>query len=366
MQKTVSGSENNSTRCRFWIAALAMGLTLTCHLANSTRCRYWIASLAMAFGLTSHVSAANESLKVNNGPEKSDRTALIDITIETSRSQPTAGDGLGVSGDIKNVSDSVIHIEGKEIDLVLPPELEGPGKPSLGTWALLPTEFGPANDPWKTGIDLSPGDSYKVFWTQGVKYSVDQDHQSYIKKIFDVIAAEMTFIFFPPGDYKIAVVCKYQPVVDSKPGPYRTIAQTAIIHVAAPQFVILFGAAIGGLLAYFILPQARARLVKQAAVANDTWYSRFAKRAVKELAGIAGALLLSAMITILLSRISETQFLIKVTITDVWGAIAIGFIANYFGAKALDKILHGFSGDRGGKESDARAHKSREEAASSR
>jgi hypothetical protein len=49
----------------------------------------------MAFGLTCHVDAASENPKVNNLPERSDRSALVDINIETSRSQPTAGDGLG-------------------------------------------------------------------------------------------------------------------------------------------------------------------------------------------------------------------------------------------------------------------------------
>src|ERR1017187_48380 len=103
---------------------------------NSARCRFWIASLTMVFALTCHVAAANENLKTDKVPEKSDRTALIDITIETSRSQPMAGDGLGVSADIKNVSDSVIHIEGEEINLVLPPELQGPGISSFGAYAM--------------------------------------------------------------------------------------------------------------------------------------------------------------------------------------------------------------------------------------
>src|SRR5207253_7905007 len=100
--------------------------------------------------------------------------------------------------------------------------------------------------------------------------------------------------------------------------------------------------AIGGLLAYFLLPQARQKLVQPSS--GESPLGRIVNRIVKEVAGIAGAVLLSTMITILLSRISETQFLIKVTITDIWGAIAIGFIANYVGAKALDKILSGFSG----------------------
>jgi hypothetical protein len=49
--------------------------------------------------------------------------------------------------------------------------------------------------------------------------------------------------------------------------------------------------------------------------------------------------LLSAIVAILLSRISETQFLIRVTIADFWGAVAIGFITVYFGSKALEQIL---------------------------
>ncbi len=59
----------------------------------------------------------------------------------------------------------------------------------------------------------------------------------------------------------------------------------------------------------------------------------------KEIAGIFGAILLSAIVTILLSRISETQLLIKVSIADFWGAIAIGFVANYLGARGLEKLL---------------------------
>jgi len=299
----------------------------------------------MAFALTCHVAAATENPKSDKVmAEKSDRTALVDIAIETSRPQPAAGDGLGVSADIRNVSDSVIHIEGKEIDLVVPPELEGPGKHSTGWYAMLPTEtYG--NDPWQAGVDLNPGDSYKVFWTHGIttRYTAEEvDKQTYYRRLYNVVASELTFLFFPPGDYKIAVVCKYRPVsdakADSKIGAYRTTTQTAIIHVAAPQFVILFGAALGGLLAYFILPQARARLV-QTPSTGQTKVDRFISRALKEAAGIAGAILLSTMITILLSRISETQFLIKVTVADVWGAIAIGFVANYAGAKALTKLL---------------------------
>jgi len=313
--------------------------------SNSTHCRLWITSLTTTFALACQVVAAVENVKSDKVAEKSDRAALIDITIETSRSQPTAGDGLGVTAEIRNVSDSVIHLESKEIDLVIPPELEGPGKAMSRWYAEFPTETYPTTgDIWAAGVDLKPGDSYKVYWTQGIKYTAG-DQEWYIGKIYNVIVSEMNFIFFPPGDYKIAIVCKYRPInsseLDPKTAAYRTTSQAAIIHVAAPQFVILFGAALGGLLAYFLLPQGRKKLV-QTSSEEESLVGRIVTRIIKEVAGIAGAVLLSTMITILLSRISETQFLIKVTITDVWGAIAIGFIANYLGAKALDKILTNF------------------------
>jgi hypothetical protein len=50
-------------------------------------------------------------------------------------------------------------------------------------------------------------------------------------------------------------------------------------------------------------------------------------------------MLLSAIVTILLARVSETQFLIRITVSDFWGAIAVGFIANYIGAKIFERII---------------------------
>ena len=50
-------------------------------------------------------------------------------------------------------------------------------------------------------------------------------------------------------------------------------------------------------------------------------------------------MLLSAIVTILLSRVSESQFLIRISITDFWGAIAIGFISNYLGYEILKKLI---------------------------
>ena len=49
--------------------------------------------------------------------------------------------------------------------------------------------------------------------------------------------------------------------------------------------------------------------------------------------------LLSAIITILLARIAETQFIIKVSVSDLWGAIAVGFLINYGGWTLLERLM---------------------------
>ena len=281
------------------------------------------------------------------------QSSLIDIKVETSRSQPTVGI-LGISARITNISNSTIYLRAKDMDLVLPPELEVSRADVNSRWAFFPTEKLPADDPWEVSIILSPGDSYPVFWRTDPNFGLEPDATSQdviktqsnaasggqrisdtFKIIGDEIASEMRFLFFPPGDYNVTVVAKYRTTSEeSANSTYRTVAATSTIHVVAPPFVILFGAALGGVLAYFIVPGLRKHL-SYSPTKFRGWVARFAKEA----GGISGSALLSAVVTILLSRISESQFLIQVTVTDFWGAIAIGFVANYLGWNVLGKIV---------------------------
>ena len=63
------------------------------------------------------------------------------------------------------------------------------------------------------------------------------------------------------------------------------------------------------------------------------------RKASKVALKLIGSVLISVMITILLSRIEETQFFIKVSVSDFWGSIAIGFLANYGGWPLLKQIV---------------------------
>ena len=148
-----------------------------------------------------------------------------------------------------------------------------------------------------------------------------------------------------PGDYKIFVQVKYWTHLECDQQPrttpgycwdtslagiplccyppplsYRIASQTNIEKVSAPQFAILSGAVVGGIIAFIVVPQT-----------GTGWRQRFWS--------LLGACLLAVIVTILLSRLSETQFLIRVTVSDFWGAIAIGFVANVAGAKVLEIVI---------------------------
>jgi hypothetical protein len=120
-----------------------------------------------------------------------------------------------------------------------------------------------------------------------------------------------------------------------------TVAKTTELQIAAPQSVIILGAIVGGIIAFAVLPRSRRDRTVVTALDGATKTKTIVGRVYPTTYGILGAALLSVIVTILLSRMSEQQFLIKVTINDFWGAIAVGFVANYIGSRVLDRLLPG-------------------------
>jgi hypothetical protein len=54
--------------------------------------------------------------------------------------------------------------------------------------------------------------------------------------------------------------------------------------------------------------------------------------------GALGTALLSLIVTILLSRISSTEFFFQVTVNDLWGAVAVGFFAPLAASGLIGRI----------------------------
>ena len=189
--------------------------------------------------------------------------------------------------------------------MVLPPELLPTVRGPHGWYAFFPTQSD------SQPIPIAPGDSYRVFWNSGYLGSLGSSeslpNQSVLKLLYsmwETMKIQMTYLWFPPADYKIAVVARYSTTSDFSDSTSRTAVQTAVLHVSEPQLVILFGASIGGILAYLVLPQARAKLIKEREEEQKlSPFSRWIKRIAREASGLFAAMLLSTVASILSTRL---------------------------------------------------------------
>lgn len=268
----------------------------------------------------------------------------IDIKVETFRKQIVPGAVLGVMADVSNKSSAPIYLREKEAQFVLPPEA---ARTDIGAYSwdgFFPTEW---SEPEPHVICLKPNETYRIFASPNSERDEEKpEESSTLSDVWRKFRRYFQFIGFTPGEYPITVEVKYWDQRNFDGGDYHVATATKIVEFAAPQRIILLGAVLGGLI-FWVLATVR----EEQNTANGAPPGRLntAKASGKKIAAMVGSILMSVIITILLSRISETQFFIKVTVSDLWGAIAVGFLANYGGWALLDKMV-----PRGGKRGDAK------------
>lgn len=313
----------------------------------------------------------------------------LEIRIDTSRPQPYVGSGLGITAEFKNTSKkAVLYLSSETTTLTAPPELEGPLEQMRGREAYFPTE----NDQLRTQaeakkarsatlISIQPGRTYRAVWVldkkadelydaayraqaaadalaaQRAASAAEPDRPqappdaepawwqfgARIKqsRLWQQVSAEARYLFFVPGEYRMLVQAKVG--VDGPPQleghRYFTVSETATVKMAAPQTVIMLGAMLGGLVSVFLFPQSRPKSVILAY--RHGGFGPALESTFRLLYSVAGACLLSAIVTVMLARLSESQFLVKISVNDFWGAVVVGFIAQYAGVSILDKLVPG-------------------------
>lgn len=282
---------------------------------------------------------------------------LISIEIFTSREEVSAGAGLGISAKATNNSNTDIYLRESDFTVTLPTELESQFKSQTGYTSLFPTEpdyadFWDESQPGQNRVDtdiikLSPGDSYTSFWSP----LESSTFNSPLEYNISLLVTELYHIFFQPGEYTITINTKYWTSPELPDNGYRTTTKLERINVSAPQSIILVGAAIGGICSYALkrLSAPEEKMSPSNTEAKQTEELRKGKSVQKAFYtfssalsvsfDILGAILLSGIVTILLSRIADNTFLISVEVRDFWGAIAIGFVANYIGVSLLKRII---------------------------
>ncbi|MCE2661205.1 MAG: hypothetical protein LW854_23765 [Rubrivivax sp.] len=353
-------------------------------------------ALALAAGSTAALKPAATATEVLT-PATTDTPSpatdvSLEIRIETSRPQPYVGSGIGITAEFKNTSKkSVLYLSSETTTLTAPPELEGPLEQIRGREAFFPTE----NDQYRIQqaarpgsrepmlIAIQPGRAYRAVWVLDKKAdelyeaaaakaaanalaqaaaqasspaqahadntTAAHDERAWwqlgarlrTSRLWQQVSAEARYLFFVPGDYRVLVQAKVgvnePPQLDRH--RYYTVSENAIVKMAAPQTVIMLGAMLGGLVSVFLFPQSRPKSVILAY--RQGGFAPALESTFGLLYSVAGACLLSAIVTVMLARLSESQFLVKISVNDFWGAVVVGFIAQYAGVSILDKLVPG-------------------------
>jgi hypothetical protein len=153
------------------------------------------------------------------------------------------------------------------------------------------------------------------------------------------------YIFFQPNQYALSSAVHYWPtnpevqlIASIKANTPVNLTGSMVAEatlssdVRSSPWVVLFGGCIGGILSYLLLWLAGGR-----GTVGDA--RGLPSRIVGRVAGISSAAILAGVITILLQRVGSTPFLVTVTVNDFWGAIVIGFLAQYVGVRVLDRFV---------------------------
>jgi hypothetical protein len=166
-----------------------------------------------------------------------------------------------------------------------------------------------------------------------------------IKRAFD----------FTPGNYEYFVSGRFAVCDMNALGPLcyyypsRSFGQSATFQVGIDQTLIIIFAVVGGLLAYLVVTVRSADGPIGdffSLVTSDKGLTGMGKALSREglillfmiLRDALGVAILSAAFTIVASRLSDTQFPIKISVLDVWGAMTIGFLSYFVGNKFIDSL----------------------------
>jgi hypothetical protein len=227
--------------------------------------------------------------------------------------------------------------------MTVPPELDAASPHDM--WAFIPgVQVPPNQDYWNTVIVLEPGSVIPAVWSGGnlPGSSAAGMDTTWTAGFCRNLGLDCGKFFrglgFSPGRYTLTIVASYWDTYEgaqTKSVERHTEISQIQETITAPQSVILFGAALGGIIAFVLLTKLQP-------TSTSSWAS------VRWVPGLLSAILLSTIVTILIARLSQSQFIISVTVNDLWGAIAVGFIITATGPSILRKFTEFFAGSRSG------------------
>jgi hypothetical protein len=280
---------------------------------------------------------------------------LVKVTISTSRTEVTNEGGYGIFADLQNLDAVPLTLRAAETMLVVQPELGDDHHRIFAVAGFYPTEekFGNSDKQAVREIVVQPKEHYVAFWDITGRHHGDEptmpasmwQHLPSLSGGFNYVIERLAFV---PGNYAFVVVGKaYRNVDGATETTYHTYTDQVKLHVGLTQLDAMLAAMLGGVLGYLVVGLREGGDFSKYAFLggqkrpDGTSAGLFAAFLPWLIVGrsLLSAALVSAVVTILLSRISDTQFPIKVSVADFWGALTVGFVAFFVGNKLIDRIV---------------------------
>ena len=279
-----------------------------------------------------NVAAADECRRNELGTSAA--LEIPDIELQPIASQETLGAGAlwTIYSRLRNRTVNPIWIVERTTTLDVPPELWGISSDAGSVHAFFGTKKRDSSD---RILRLDPGATYTVSW------KIDPFHEkrssgSAFATFRRLLFLLGEYLFFQPGEYSLASnthIWSTPPCVKDKEvvnfGDSVVLSESAKITVNTPQPVLIFGAVVGGIACFALQILLRIRRTSFRTAGGVRFL----------LLGFFTAILLCSLGTILASRLSAPDFLIAVRVQDFWGAIATGFVIQWFGLRYLSQRL---------------------------
>lgn len=300
-----------------------------------------VTQLQTDFGTSGVAAAAPPAVCLPPETFPLEQLPSVKLTLQPSRRQLPIGVPWSITGLIENQSAAPIYITNRFTALTLPVEILGPRVTAVP--ATFPTTEETLAKPAHgyQVISVFPQHTYPVVWHVEPLTSVYRITELLApgapnwSQLFAVLWSDIRhMLFFHPHPYQIAATVHYwktnpQAYLDCLPQSVRqvdvstapSVMTTMVVDLEASTWVILFGAWLGSITAYLFLVCMRKR----------PW----------SVSGFLGAWLLGPTVALFLKRLRDVAFLVTINVNDFWGAIVIGYIAQYIGLQIIDRYVMG-------------------------
>jgi hypothetical protein len=288
----------------------------------------------------SQVSVLSKALN----PSATDANSPLQVTISPSTAHIVRGAAYSLDAQIKNVSKQPVGVDLRTITLAAQPELAPKNQNCAWFFGSFYSPSIARNE--DENFILQPQERVTVFFNMRTGDNLGANTAPICRaKRTDGISNVLNFV---PGQYVFELTGRYKapnPVPGSSESTStgwsepRVFSQNATLEVGIDQASILLFAALGGFFAFLVMALRHGGDFGQIFAEQMGTRAWFWKVAVFGKNAFAAAFL-SAAVTIVASRLSDTQFPIKVSVNDFWGALTVGFVSYFVGGKFIDKLAN--------------------------